>query len=373
MSSSPFAIPPPPPTARIADGHPGAVDARPTDAVWKDNKLAFVSTYPVRSRRWRGRDARLRSGERAQRRRLRQSPPTFSQDFLIAEDAPDLYMGGMGYALNDDLHVVWTRSFDGPGHYPSSYARLPGRGGGERRSATGPAQDGRHERQLGLRWGDYVGVAQDPQVPNAVWQGNQYAVAGGPLFRTGPPRSPSSRPAARPYVPDHARPRPRHAARFGIGLTGPFAANTPRIFQVPAARHPGRRHRRHRQPDGHQPDGRRLRVGHPDGGRNPPSSTINFPVGDNRANNVTVPLQPTASSPPSTRRRRQDDPPDLRRHRLLPGRRRRSRRTSRSTRPGPRQPVGHRAWSACSSPDSRRPVIAGTNASRPTRSRSPAT
>ena len=42
------------------------------------------------------------------------------QDFLIAQNAFDLYMGGVGYALNDDLHVVWTRSARLPGVYPSS-------------------------------------------------------------------------------------------------------------------------------------------------------------------------------------------------------------------------------------------------------------
>ena len=31
-------------------------------------------------------------------------------------------MGGVGYALNDDLHIVWTRSGAAAGHYPTSYA-----------------------------------------------------------------------------------------------------------------------------------------------------------------------------------------------------------------------------------------------------------
>ena len=30
----------------------------------------------------------------------------------------------------------------------------------------------------GERWGGYVGVAQDPHVPTAVWQGNQYSGSG---------------------------------------------------------------------------------------------------------------------------------------------------------------------------------------------------
>ena len=31
----------------------------------------------------------------------------------------------------------------------------------------------------GDRWGDFVGVAQDPRDTNAVWQGNQYTNVGG--------------------------------------------------------------------------------------------------------------------------------------------------------------------------------------------------
>ena len=48
-------------------------------------------------------------------------------------------------------------------------------------------------RSPATRWGDSVGVAQDPQVPDAVWQANQFATGG----TTGRPRSRSSRPAAR--------------------------------------------------------------------------------------------------------------------------------------------------------------------------------
>ncbi len=56
----------------------------------------------------------------------------------------------------------------------------------------------------------------------------------------------------------------------------------------------------------------------PDPVANPPSSTLNFPVGDNRANGVTVALSATGTLSATYRRhRRQHDPPHLRRHRLL--------------------------------------------------------
>ena len=46
--------------------------------------------------------------------------PTLRQDFLIAENGKDSYMGGVGMAGNGTLHVVWTRS--SYGDYPSSNA-----------------------------------------------------------------------------------------------------------------------------------------------------------------------------------------------------------------------------------------------------------
>ena len=54
--------------------------------------------------------------------------------------------------------------------------------------------------------------------------------------------------------------------------------------------HPGRRGGDHRQPHGHRPDRGRLRRLTPTPTANPPSSTLNFPRGDTRANNVTIAL-----------------------------------------------------------------------------------
>ena len=79
--------------------------------------------------------------------------------------------------------------------------------------------------------------------------------------------------------------------RFGVGLSGPFAANNPRVFDV--AGEPGI------PADALAVTGNVTVTNQTAGGylsvtptavANPLSSTINFPVGDNRANNVTVPL-----------------------------------------------------------------------------------
>ncbi|HSL34495.1 MAG TPA: hypothetical protein VK871_12640, partial [Candidatus Limnocylindrales bacterium] len=173
----PFAEAPPP----MQPGSPATIvrayDARPTDAVWMNNRLAFVSTYPCDP------DGPTVGEERACVRVSELSTatpasPTLIQDFLIGEDGADLYMGGVGYALNGTLHAVWTRSSEDAGQYASSYAAYQTPNVIDNSIsdiALLSAGSGTYE---GERWGDYVGVAQDPQVPNAVWQGNQYSTGG---------------------------------------------------------------------------------------------------------------------------------------------------------------------------------------------------
>ena len=57
----------------------------------------------------------------------------------------------------------------------------------------------------------------------------------------------------------------------------------------------GRRGGDHRQRDGRRPDEGGLRLVDPDAQANPTTSTINFPLGDTRANNFTVVLSGTGS------------------------------------------------------------------------------
>jgi hypothetical protein len=104
--------------------------------------------------------------------------PTLRQDFLIAENGKDSYMGGIGMAGNGTLHVVWSRSSATAGDFPSSYAAY---------QLASEAVNSISPKELlkvgtgvytGERWGDYVGVAQDPIVPSAVWQGNEYSGTG---------------------------------------------------------------------------------------------------------------------------------------------------------------------------------------------------
>ena len=123
--------------------------------------------------------------------------------------------------------------------------------------------------------------------------------------------------------------------RFGNGLTGPFSANVPRTFQVTG--------RGGVPADAIAVTGNltvtdQTAAGYvylgPSAIAVPTTSTLNFPVGDTRANGVTVALGPTGTPERDLRAPPATHPPRLRRDRLLRARRDRARPTSRSTPPG---------------------------------------
>ena len=264
-----------------------AVDPRPTDAVWKDNKLAFVSTYPCDPNGGivENRDC-VRVSELST---ANPAAPTRRQDFLIAQGAHDLFMGGIGYALNDDLHVAWTRSGTAAGHYPTSYAAYQAADAPNNTISNRAVVAAGTATYNGNRWGDYVGVAQDPQVPNAVWDGNQYA--GGPGFNNWSTEITQLQTGGSSYVPIPPVRVLDTRPAYQIGLSGPFSANVPRTFQVsgglaiPADAV---------AVTGNVTIANQTAAGYvsvtPTAVANPTSSTINFPLGDTRANNLTVPL-----------------------------------------------------------------------------------
>ena len=221
--------------------------------------------------------------------RQRPPAPTRIQDFLVAQNAHDLFMGGIGYALNDDLHVAWTRSGAAAGHYPTSYAAYQAADAPNNTISNRAVVAAGTAPYNGERWGDYVGVAQDPQVPNAVWDGNQYA--GGPGFNNWSTEVTQLQTGGSSYVPIPPVRVLDTRPAFQIGLSGPFVANVPRTFQVSgglaipadAVAVTGN------VTITNQTAGGYLSVT-PTAVANPTSSTINFPLGDTRANNLTVPL-----------------------------------------------------------------------------------
>ncbi len=264
------------------------IDSRITDAIWKDNRLTFVSS-----------NACTPTGDTIERSCVRVSqlntasvsaatPPSRTQDFLIAENGADHYYGGVGQSGDGTLHVVWTRSSTSAGNFPSSlHAYQP----------TGDPANSLSERAVlaagtaayqGDRWGDYTGVAQDPQVPNAIWQGNQYSTGANWATRISQLQTTGST-----YVPITPIRVLDTRTSASIGLTGRFNANVPRSWTVAgfdsgaipldAVAVTGNVTVVNQTAKGFVS----VTVGQ---NANPTSSTVNFPAGDTRANNVTVPL-----------------------------------------------------------------------------------
>jgi len=261
--------------ATIAD----AVDERITDAIWQNNEMTWVSTYPCTP-----------TGDSAERDCVRvtqvnTSSRTLLQDFLVAQNGEDLYMGGVGVSGNGALHVVWTRSSATAGHYPSTYGayQLPTDAAN---SLSAAQQLGAGDSTyLGTRWGDYVGVAQDPQDPNAVWQAGEFTDTGSWATNV----TSMNIGVGSTFVP--ITPVRVLDTRVGVGLTGAFTANVPRTFQVAGSLGvPSNA----KAITANLTVTRQTAVGYvsvtPTATNSPPASTINFPVGDNRANNLTTRL-----------------------------------------------------------------------------------
>ena len=162
----PFALPPVP----VQPGSPAtvaaAVDERPTDAIFTEDGLWFVSTtgcYPT--------------GDPVLRACVRVTGLAGPQDFTVSAPGLSTFMGGIGASGDGTVHIVYSQS--GPSQRISTYATY------HRRSDPASAI---HQPALlrageatytGTRWGDYVGVSPDPTDPSAVWEANQYPDATG--------------------------------------------------------------------------------------------------------------------------------------------------------------------------------------------------
>ncbi|HET9456149.1 MAG TPA: hypothetical protein VFO78_02320 [Candidatus Limnocylindrales bacterium] len=285
---APFVEPPDP----LQPGTPlvvtSRIDSRPTDAIWQGNRLSWVSTGGCIPSGDDGPQACVRVTQIS----TSGAVPAPRQDFFVAEADHDTYFGGIGEARDGTLHVVWTSS-SSDGEYPSSYTGYQLASDADNslsspellKAGVGPSFTGNH-------WGDYSGVAQDPQVPNAVWQGNTYS-GGGPLWRTWISQLQTGGSSYVPIAPVRVLDtRPG----FGIGLTGVFAANVPRtfgvagLFSIPAAAV---------AVTGNVTIANQTAAGYlsvtPTPVANPLSSTINFPLGDTRANNLTIPVGPNGT------------------------------------------------------------------------------
>jgi hypothetical protein len=259
----------------------GVVDRRPTDAIWQDNVLTFASTYPCDPA---GAPVETRDCARITQLGTSTNTPTLVQDMLIGTTGTDTWYPGIGQSQSGILHVVYTRSSATEGM--SSYDRyqLPSDAVNEMSSAREIANGGA-VNYTGTKWGRYVGVAQDPRDTNAVWQGNQYTKSDG----TWGTRVSELQTAGSTFV--GIAPVRLLDSRFNIGTTGPFTASVPKSVDIAG--------RLGIPNNAVAITGNLTVVGQQQAGyasltplpnANPATSTINFPLGDSRANNVTSPL-----------------------------------------------------------------------------------
>ncbi|MDQ6795222.1 MAG: hypothetical protein M3067_10480 [Chloroflexota bacterium] len=262
-------------------------DGRPTDAVWQGNRLIFTATTTCTP-----------PGDSAPRDCVRvtelatgipSATPTLRQDFNLGALGQDFYFGGIGLSLNGSLHVTYTRS--SAAVYPSGYAvyQLP-TDATNRVSAAELVLGGDPVKYAGSRWGDYMGVATDPQAPGTAWRTNQASNVSG-TWKTN--IGALNTDFGSTYVPiDPVRVLD---TRIGLGLSGRFQSKVARTFQIAGVGSPA-------IPasavaiTGNVVEVQQTAAGYvsvtPRPINKPTSSTVNFPLGDTRANNVTTPLGP---------------------------------------------------------------------------------
>lgn len=223
--------------------------------------------------------------------------PTLVQDFYIVPTDGggdlngDAYLGGA--ALSDDgtLHLVWSQSSEAAGDYISTYAarQLPG----DPPNTIGTPElvgHGESTYTPSTGWGNYQAIASDPQIPTAIWQGAPRAGSDGTWVTT----VSRLQPDGTTYVPiDPVRVLD---SRIGVGLSGQFSAKSARSWQVAGV---GGIPANAVGVTGNVTVTRQQAVGSvsitPTNTNSPSTSTLNFPVGDNRANNVAVALSSSGS------------------------------------------------------------------------------
>jgi hypothetical protein len=212
--------------------------------------------------------------------------PTLAADVLFAAAGSDTFGGGIGRSLDGALHVVYAQSSASVGI--SAWTRY--------RGPTDPATafsaplrlaSGGETTYDGDDWGDSLGVAQDPVDREAAWVGAPYAAAdGGWATWVAALQTPGAT-----FVP--IEPVRVLDSRWGTGLSGTFAVDQPRTWQVagiggiPATAIAVTGNVTVTEQTG----GGWVTVS-PTPSTDASPSTINFPTGDDRANNITIMLGP---------------------------------------------------------------------------------
>jgi hypothetical protein len=150
------------------------VDGRPLDAIVENGQMWFVAGIPCVP----ATDSVARSCVRVTEVRVG-ATPSVVQDFSIGRTGMDVFGGGIGLTRDGSLAVVWSQTSATSAGPISTYASY--------RRTTDPIRALRTPTLIkagagtytGSRWGDYVGVAQDPLCPGSAWQADEVSNSSG--------------------------------------------------------------------------------------------------------------------------------------------------------------------------------------------------
>ena len=283
----PFGDPHPPAQTGGTVTNAVGIDGRATDAVWQGGRLIFTATTtctpPTDAVRDCVRVTELTTGAPS-------ATPTVRQDFNLAALGFDQYFGGIGLSLNGALYVTYTKSSSAT--LPSGFFvyQLPSDATNSVSSAEAVLPG--DAKYTGTRWGDYMGVATDPQAPSTAWRTNQASNSSG-TWKTNIGALNTDRGST--YVPmDPVRVLD---TRIGLGLSARFQSNVARSFQITGTiTDVGPIPANAIAITGNVTEVQQTAVGYvavtPRPTNKPTSATVNFPVSDARNNNVTTALGP---------------------------------------------------------------------------------
>jgi hypothetical protein len=252
-------------------------------AVWHDRRLVVVTTEACTP----AGDSEVRNCARVVDIDMSSVTPALRQDFYLSAAGKNTFGPGVAFSESGELVATYQSSSAGTG--ASAYVVRQAPTDAENTVSAPRLLHETSGPSSAPRASVYVGAAPDPLVPDAVWVTNN--VGSG---------------SAQPYLTQTAQARTATGATFNpipptrildtrtaTGLSGAFAANVPRTFNVAGAAGglipadaiaiTGNVTIANQTSCGY------LSVG-PTKTANPTSSTINFPLGDARANNVTLPL-----------------------------------------------------------------------------------
>ena len=149
-----------------------AVDERPTDAIWQNGQLWWVSTFP-----WTY-DSGATFNDAVVLWHATTVPSGHAvevgTEVISAGDGHDDFAGGIGMTRNGTLMTIYSESTTDDFVYTMANQIAPGLTIG-----TPIRVDYGDATYTGERWGDFAGVAMDPVGTGAVWATHEVAAADG--------------------------------------------------------------------------------------------------------------------------------------------------------------------------------------------------